>query len=91
MDNQSGVYGCTKSGSSSYISVEELSKAFPETQTEVMRKWFFENYEDPVESTPYDSTEGGYQYIWGERYMGPEKRRTEFLRSSVSRKGWHVQ
>ena len=28
--------------------------------------WFFNNYEDPVESCPYESAEGGYQYIWGE-------------------------
>lgn len=28
-------------------------------------KWFFENFEDPVEITPYESREGGYQFIWG--------------------------
>jgi hypothetical protein len=27
--------------------------------------WFFTNFEDPVESTPYESAEGGYIYIWG--------------------------
>lgn len=36
-----------------------------------MVKWFFENYEDPAERTPYESAEGGYQYIWG----GPDDAR----------------
>jgi hypothetical protein len=27
--------------------------------------WFFANFEDPAESTPYQSAEGGYIYIWG--------------------------
>ena len=35
---------------------------------ELMVEWFHENYEDPVQSTPYDSAEGGYQYIWGGPY-----------------------
>ena len=28
-------------------------------------EWFHENYEDPAERTPYESREGGYQWIWG--------------------------
>lgn len=32
---------------------------------ELIREWFFENFEDPVHNTSYDSREGGYQYIWG--------------------------
>jgi hypothetical protein len=27
--------------------------------------WFLERYEDPAEACPYESAEGGYQYIWG--------------------------
>src|SRR5258708_7042069 len=27
--------------------------------------WFDTNFEDPAESTPYETAEGGYQYIWG--------------------------
>ena len=30
---------------------------------EVMMEWFFTNFEDPVENTPWD--EGEYVYIWG--------------------------
>jgi hypothetical protein len=33
-----------------------------------MVEWFFMNYEDPANSTPYESAEGGYQYIWGGPY-----------------------
>jgi hypothetical protein len=36
-------------------------------------EWFFQNFEDPVENTPYESAEGGYQYIWG----GPHDAREE--------------
>jgi hypothetical protein len=35
---------------------------------ELIKEWFFENFEDPVHSTPYESAEGGYQYIWGGPY-----------------------
>jgi hypothetical protein len=34
----------------------------------LIRGWFFENFEDPAHSTPYESREGGYQYIWGGPY-----------------------
>lgn len=44
---------------------EEMSR---EEQIETMRAWFLENYEDPVERTPYESREGGYIYIWGGPY-----------------------
>jgi hypothetical protein len=35
---------------------------------EAMVGWFLTNYEDPANSTPYESAEGGYQYIWGGPY-----------------------
>jgi len=47
-------------------SAEYLKEADSETQKEVMRDWFLANYEDPIESCPYESAEGGYQFIWGE-------------------------
>lgn len=34
----------------------------------LIKSWFGENFEDPVETTPYISAEGGYQYIWGGPY-----------------------
>lgn len=30
-----------------------------------MLDWFHANYEDPAVRTPYESREGGYQWIWG--------------------------
>lgn len=33
--------------------------------SEEMREWFYENYEDPANSLPYNSREGGYLWING--------------------------
>ena len=44
---------------------ENLQKASKPEQIKAMRDWFFRNFEDPVESCPHDSREGGYQWIWG--------------------------
>src|SRR6516164_4356205 len=38
--------------------------------TTKMVDWFFANFEDPAESTPYD---GGYVYIWGGPYDAREE------------------
>jgi hypothetical protein len=43
----------------------DIGKMDHEAAVEAMVKWFWENFEDPVENTPWDSEEGGYQYIWG--------------------------
>jgi hypothetical protein len=40
---------------------------------EMMVDWFHRNFEDPAESTPYESAEGGYIWIWG----GPYEARDE--------------
>jgi hypothetical protein len=32
---------------------------------ELMIGWFGENFEDPAHRTPYETREGGYQWIWG--------------------------
>lgn len=54
------------------ISEEELRNADPEFQIDVMKTWFFENYEDPAERTPYESGEGGYIWIWGGPYYAQD-------------------
>jgi hypothetical protein len=33
-----------------------------------MKEWFLENYSDPVNVCPYETEDGGYQYIWGGPY-----------------------
>lgn len=38
-----------------------------------MVKWFLDNYESPAECLPYETAEGGYQYIYG----GPVDAREE--------------
>lgn len=43
----------------------------PHEAIEAIEEWLFENFEDPANSTPHDSGEGGYQYIWG----GPDDTR----------------
>lgn len=35
---------------------------------DAIKSWVLENFEDPVHDTPHDSSEGGYQYIWGGPY-----------------------
>lgn len=55
------------------FSEESLREASPEMQKDVMRNWFYENYEDPVNNSPYDSEEGGYVFIWGGPYDPQEQ------------------
>ena len=62
----------------SEISRSDLSGADRETQIAVIRRWFYQNYEDPAERTPYESREGGYIWIWGGPYEAREEVETEF-------------
>ena len=55
------------------VSLTAIAEMDREEQVGVMREWFFENYEDPVERTPYESREGGYIYIWGGPYYAPDE------------------
>ena len=45
---------------------------------EVMVEWFGANYEDPANRLPYESAEGGYQWIWGGPYNAEEELREQF-------------
>ncbi|OOO29128.1 hypothetical protein [Agrobacterium sp. YIC 4121] len=45
----------------------------PARRIEAMVQWFHENYEDPAVRTPYESAEGGYQWIWGGPYDAREE------------------
>ncbi|MGE3335225.1 MAG: HEPN-associated N-terminal domain-containing protein [Rhodospirillaceae bacterium] len=47
---------------------ENLRRMARDEAIRTIREWFLENFEDPAESTPYESAEGGYQYIWGGPY-----------------------
>ncbi|MBL0603792.1 MULTISPECIES: hypothetical protein [Aeromonas] len=54
------------------VRMKSLKYKSKEDQLSVMRDWFFENYEDPVESCPYDGGEGGYAFIYGGPYDASE-------------------
>jgi len=45
--------------------LKDINKLDSNTQKNIMRNWFYSNFEDPAENTPYESKEGGYIYIWG--------------------------
>jgi hypothetical protein len=47
-------------------------------QLEIMEVWFRANYEDPGNELPYESREGGYQWIWGGPYDADEELQDEF-------------
>ncbi|MEH8231308.1 hypothetical protein [Aeromonas veronii] len=49
-----------------------------EDRAKLIHDWFFERYEDPANSTPYNSAEGGYLYIWGGPYDALEVLSEEF-------------
>jgi hypothetical protein len=40
---------------------------------ELMLAWFHQNFEDPANRTPYESAEGGYQWIWGGPYEAKDE------------------
>jgi hypothetical protein len=45
---------------------------------ELMIGWFHLNFEDPAQSTPYESAEGGYQWIWGGPYEARDELYSKF-------------
>ncbi len=50
------------------ISLTDLGLKGAEDQKDIMRTWFYQNYQDPVHECPYDGREGGYTYIHGGPY-----------------------
>jgi hypothetical protein len=60
------------------LTAEELKLLTPEAQREIMMNWFAARYEDPVHRTPYDSSEGGYIWIYGGPFDAEEELRGEF-------------
>jgi hypothetical protein len=45
-----------------------LSAMAKEDQIDVMRRWFLERYENPVNETPWDSEDSAYVFVWGGPY-----------------------
>lgn len=44
----------------------------------IMVDWFFEHYENPAHGVPYESREGGYQYVFGGPYDAREELQESF-------------
>ncbi len=65
-------------GAEENITSGRLKRLGKEHQIEIMRTWFYENYEDPAHRTPYESAEGGYIYIWGGPFEALEELQAEF-------------
>ena len=57
---------------------EALRNSAAEEQYRVMEAWFRARFEDPAERTPYESSEGGYIWIWGGPYDAEEELNEEF-------------
>lgn len=55
------------------VPLKSLKYISKQNQLEVMRDWFFANFEDPANSCPYDGREGGYAYIYGGPYDASEE------------------
>src|SRR5258708_2201822 len=64
--------------SESYITASQLRRANKETQKEVMSIWFNANYQNPGDCCPYESAEGGYQFIYGGPFDPKEELEGEF-------------
>ena len=56
-----------------------LKALHPARRIEAMVQWFHENYEDPALRTPYESAEGGYQWVWGGPYDAREEIGDQFF------------
>jgi hypothetical protein len=57
-----------------------ISSATREEQHVAMRAWWFQRYEDPARSTPYESNDGGYIYISGGPFHPQEELSARFSR-----------
>lgn len=53
--------------------IPDIQSLSGEEKSQAMADWFFENFEDPANHLPYDSREGGYQWIWGGPYDAREE------------------
>lgn len=63
MNGSNKILYCPETGGE--YSLKDIKKLDPNTQKNIMRNWFYSNFEDPTNHTPYESKEGGYTYIWG--------------------------
>jgi hypothetical protein len=65
-------------GNAKTIDRSSLPNVDAQTQMAAMENWFWANYEDPAENTPYVGSEGGYQFIHGGPFNAREELEGEF-------------
>ncbi|MEJ8563501.1 hypothetical protein QTO30_21190 [Yoonia sp. GPGPB17] len=64
-----GMHGYTRDD------IAEMSK---DQKIRMMVSWFHAHFEDPAHRTPYESREGGYQWIWGGPHEANDEVQDEF-------------
>lgn len=60
------------------VTPSQLKRLGRAKQRDYVIHWFEQNFEDPAHETPYESREGGYQYIWGGPYDAADELHSEF-------------
>lgn len=60
------------------LTPSQLKRSSRDTKLEYMEAWFKTYFEDPSNQTPYNSREGGFQWIWGGPYDAYEQLFDEF-------------
>lgn len=60
------------------ISGADLTEMPDEYKEDFVQDWFLHLYEDPANQTPFESEEGGYQYIWGGPFSAREELEAAF-------------
>lgn len=60
------------------IPASSLKKMRKKQKISVMKYWFLERFENPVNGSPYETAEGGYIFIWGGPFDASEQLAHEF-------------
>tara|TARA_R110002124_G_scaffold16882_7_gene71437 strand:- start:4839 stop:5759 length:921 start_codon:yes stop_codon:yes gene_type:complete len=60
------------------VTPSQLKRTAKTRQLEYLTWWFRRMFEDPANQTPYNSEDGGYQYIWGGPYDARDELGNEF-------------
>lgn len=60
------------------ISKSDLKRSEKDMQIDVMRHWFYQNYEDPDNNNPYDKEDDKYIYLWGGPHDASDVLQEEF-------------
>ena len=61
-----------------YLTPSRLKRAGRKTQVDYMVHWFHTYFEDPANETPYNSREGGYQFVLGGPHSARDQIQGEF-------------